>query len=223
MASRKAAPVKADWRTVFRQSIARSLVIAAAVLGWFLFVLAPGQGLIDLDHGHVYRRGLEHLGQTHGGLVVGSHATSLEICARSHRKGGEQALRRPRYREQRLEAPCGKLLFDQGALKRPETPRTVVAVHHEWNRVRSSHRYFSDHPGHDAFTGLHLAVLHGLADISQLEQRVVGAHFNAQRGIGCLLHIARECSDVLRVKRVRPVPSGQLPARLAVCHRGHSE
>src|SRR3990167_5152127 len=28
MASRKAAPVKADWRTVFRQSIARSLVIA---------------------------------------------------------------------------------------------------------------------------------------------------------------------------------------------------
>ena len=41
MASRKAAPVKADWRTVFRQSIARSLVIAAAVaLGLFTLFLA---------------------------------------------------------------------------------------------------------------------------------------------------------------------------------------
>ena len=40
MASRKAAPVKADWRTVFRQSIARSLVIAAAVaLGLFTLFL----------------------------------------------------------------------------------------------------------------------------------------------------------------------------------------
>ena len=40
MASRKAAPVKADWRTVFRQSIARSLVIAAAVaLGLFTVFL----------------------------------------------------------------------------------------------------------------------------------------------------------------------------------------
>src|SRR3546814_20451008 len=36
MASRKAAPAKADWRTLFRKSIARSLVIAAAVaLGLF--------------------------------------------------------------------------------------------------------------------------------------------------------------------------------------------
>src|SRR3546814_18512408 len=41
MASRKAAPAKADWRTVFRQSIARSLVIAAAVaLGLFTLFLA---------------------------------------------------------------------------------------------------------------------------------------------------------------------------------------
>src|SRR3546814_19731 len=41
MASRKAAPAKADWRTVFRQSIARSLVIAAAVaLGLFTPFLA---------------------------------------------------------------------------------------------------------------------------------------------------------------------------------------
>ncbi|MEI4506140.1 DNA translocase FtsK 4TM domain-containing protein [Sphingopyxis sp. CCNWLW253] len=40
MASRKAAPAKADWRTVFRQSIARSLVIAAAVaLGLFTLFL----------------------------------------------------------------------------------------------------------------------------------------------------------------------------------------
>ena len=40
MASRKAAPAKADWRTVFRQSIARSLVIAAAVaLGFFTLFL----------------------------------------------------------------------------------------------------------------------------------------------------------------------------------------
>src|SRR3546814_14442283 len=31
MASRRAATAKADWRTLFRQSIARSLVIAAAV------------------------------------------------------------------------------------------------------------------------------------------------------------------------------------------------
>ena len=41
MASRKAAPIKADWRTVFRQSIARSLVIAAAAaLGLFTLFLA---------------------------------------------------------------------------------------------------------------------------------------------------------------------------------------
>ncbi|MBB6426181.1 DNA translocase FtsK 4TM domain-containing protein [Sphingopyxis sp. JAI128] len=41
MASRKAAPAKADWRTVFRQSIARSLVIAAAaLLGLFTLFLA---------------------------------------------------------------------------------------------------------------------------------------------------------------------------------------
>src|SRR3546814_18305328 len=41
MASRKAAATKADWRTVFRQSIARSLVIAAAVaLGLFTLFLA---------------------------------------------------------------------------------------------------------------------------------------------------------------------------------------
>ena len=40
MASRKAVPAKADWRTVFRQSIARSLVIAAAVaLGLFTLFL----------------------------------------------------------------------------------------------------------------------------------------------------------------------------------------
>ncbi|WP_447757811.1 DNA translocase FtsK 4TM domain-containing protein [Sphingopyxis fribergensis] len=40
MASRKAAPGKADWRTVFRQSIARSLVIAAAaLLGLFTLFL----------------------------------------------------------------------------------------------------------------------------------------------------------------------------------------
>ncbi|MGQ3065395.1 MAG: DNA translocase FtsK 4TM domain-containing protein, partial [Sphingopyxis sp.] len=40
MASRKAASAKADWRTVFRQSIARSLVIAAAVaLGLFTLFL----------------------------------------------------------------------------------------------------------------------------------------------------------------------------------------
>jgi S-DNA-T family DNA segregation ATPase FtsK/SpoIIIE len=40
MASRKAAPVKADWRSVFRQSIARSLVIAAAAaLGGFTLFL----------------------------------------------------------------------------------------------------------------------------------------------------------------------------------------
>jgi S-DNA-T family DNA segregation ATPase FtsK/SpoIIIE len=40
MASRKAPPAKADWRTVFRQSIARSLVIAAAVaLGLFTLFL----------------------------------------------------------------------------------------------------------------------------------------------------------------------------------------
>ena len=40
MASRKAAPLKADWRTVFRQSVARSLVIAAAVaLGAFTLFL----------------------------------------------------------------------------------------------------------------------------------------------------------------------------------------
>jgi S-DNA-T family DNA segregation ATPase FtsK/SpoIIIE len=40
MASRKAAPGKADWRSVFRQSIARSLVIAAAaLLGLFTLFL----------------------------------------------------------------------------------------------------------------------------------------------------------------------------------------
>ncbi|WP_188237985.1 FtsK/SpoIIIE family DNA translocase [Sphingopyxis sp. LK2115] len=40
MASRKAAPAKADWRTVFRQSIARSIVIAAAAgLGLFTLFL----------------------------------------------------------------------------------------------------------------------------------------------------------------------------------------
>ncbi len=40
MASRKAPPAKADWRTVFRQSIARSLVIAGAVaLGLFTLFL----------------------------------------------------------------------------------------------------------------------------------------------------------------------------------------
>lgn len=40
MASRKAASAKADWRTVFRQSIARSLVIAAAaLLGLFTLFL----------------------------------------------------------------------------------------------------------------------------------------------------------------------------------------
>ena len=40
MASRKAATAKADWRTVFRQSIARSLVIAAAAaLGLFTLFL----------------------------------------------------------------------------------------------------------------------------------------------------------------------------------------
>ncbi|MBJ7438977.1 MAG: DNA translocase FtsK 4TM domain-containing protein, partial [Sphingopyxis sp.] len=40
MASRKGASVKADWRTVFRQSIARSLVIgAAAALGLFTLFL----------------------------------------------------------------------------------------------------------------------------------------------------------------------------------------
>ncbi|MDK2762008.1 MAG: DNA translocase FtsK 4TM domain-containing protein [Sphingopyxis sp.] len=40
MASRRAAPGKADWRTVFRQSIARSLVIAAAaLLGLFTLFL----------------------------------------------------------------------------------------------------------------------------------------------------------------------------------------
>ncbi len=40
MASRKAAPGKADWRTVFRQSIARSIVIAAAAaLGLFTLFL----------------------------------------------------------------------------------------------------------------------------------------------------------------------------------------
>ena len=32
MASRKPIAAKADWRTIFRQSIARSLVIAAAVM-----------------------------------------------------------------------------------------------------------------------------------------------------------------------------------------------
>src|SRR3546814_15881216 len=41
MASRKTATAKADWRTVFRQSIARSLVIAAAAaLGLFTLFLA---------------------------------------------------------------------------------------------------------------------------------------------------------------------------------------
>ena len=41
MASRKAITAKADWRSVFRQSIARSLVIAAAVaLGVFTLFLA---------------------------------------------------------------------------------------------------------------------------------------------------------------------------------------
>src|SRR3546814_13436 len=40
MASRRAATAKADWRTLFRQSIARSLVIAAAVaLGLFTLFL----------------------------------------------------------------------------------------------------------------------------------------------------------------------------------------
>src|SRR3546814_8516250 len=40
MASRRAATAKADWRTVFRQSIARSLVIAAAAaLGLFTLFL----------------------------------------------------------------------------------------------------------------------------------------------------------------------------------------
>ena len=48
MASRKGAPVKADWRTVFRQSIARSLVIAAAAaLGLFTLFLALALATYD--------------------------------------------------------------------------------------------------------------------------------------------------------------------------------
>ena len=48
MASRKAAPVKADWRTVFRASIARSLVIAAAAL-LALFTLFLALALLTYD------------------------------------------------------------------------------------------------------------------------------------------------------------------------------
>lgn len=48
MASRKAAPGKADWRTVFRQSIARSLVIAAAAL-LGLFTLFLTLALVTYD------------------------------------------------------------------------------------------------------------------------------------------------------------------------------
>jgi len=48
MASRKAPPAKADWRTVFRQSIARSLVIAAAVaLGLFTLFLTLALATYD--------------------------------------------------------------------------------------------------------------------------------------------------------------------------------
>lgn len=48
MASRKAASAKADWRTVFRQSIARSLVIAAA-LALAAFTLFFALALLTYD------------------------------------------------------------------------------------------------------------------------------------------------------------------------------
>src|SRR3546814_15915258 len=70
MASRRAATAKADWRTVFRQSIARSLVIAAAAaLGLFTLFLP----LAFLTHdGHDAAIHTAEIGRAAGRGRVGS-------------------------------------------------------------------------------------------------------------------------------------------------------
>ena len=135
-----------------------------------------------------------------GADIIRAPLEALHVGDRIDFLVGEDALRRPRNREQQHHALRGELLFDRRLRHLPELHRFRIAGGEKRHDVDAVDRVFVFVQRHQDFAHLRLAGLHRALDVRRLEQRRRRVNGDVQFAAGRGRNVLGEQNEVFAVR-----------------------